>query len=194
LTPQTVAIDQRRDLENLAVGAAQSGIIFGLSTKGELSMAYLKQLSWMVVLLLVACSGELARAADPPSDLCSLLPSAMVSKTLGYAYSSPTKSVAPRPFRNTNEGTDCKYGSGALRLLLFRVYVDPSPTASLDLFAKLKSYLGDGSTIVSGVGDEAYLDKERGLHVRKGKVRYFLDGEGTPKQKNELAVAIAGQL
>ncbi len=156
-------------------------------------MACLNQLSWVVVLLLVACSGELARAAEPPSDLCSLLPSAMVSKTLRYAYGSPTESVAPRPFRNTNEGTDCKYGSG-LRLLLFRVYVDPSPAASADLFAKLKSYLGDGSTTVSGVGDEAYLDKERGLHVRKGKVRYFLDGEGTPKQKNELAVAIAGQL
>jgi len=156
-------------------------------------MACLNQLSWVVVLLLVACSAELARAAEPPSSLCSLLPSAMVSKTLGYAYGSPTESIAPRPFRNTNEGTDCKYGSG-LRLLLFRVYVDPSPSASADLFAKLKSYLGDGSTIVSGVGDEAYLDKERGLHVRKGKVRYFLDGAGTPKQKNELAVAIAGKL
>jgi hypothetical protein len=156
-------------------------------------MAYLNQLSSVLVLLLVGCSGELARAAEPPSDLCSLLPSATVSKTLRYAYGSATESVAPRPFRNTNEGTDCKYGSG-MRLLLFRVYADPSPAASADLFAKLKGYLGEGSTIVSGVGDEAYLDKEHGLHVRKGRVRYFLDGEGTPKQKNELAVAIAGQL
>jgi hypothetical protein len=47
---------------------------------------------------------------------------------------------------------------------------------------------------VSGVGDEAYLDKEKGLHVRKGKVRYFLDGAGSPKQKNDLAVGIAAQL
>ncbi len=156
-------------------------------------MAYLNQLSCVVVLLLVGCSAELARAAEPPSALCSLLPTATVSKILGYAYGSPAESVAPRPFRNANEGTDCKYGSG-LRLLLFRAYVDPSPSASADLFAKLKSYLGDGSTNVSGVGDEAYLDKDRGLHVRKGKVRYFLDGAGTPKQKNELAVAIAGQL
>lgn len=156
-------------------------------------MADLNQLSRVGVLLLVACSAELATAAEPPSDLCSLLPSATVSKTLGYAYGSPAESVAPRPLRDTNEGTDCKYGSG-LRLLLFRVYVDPSPSASTDLFARLKSYLGDGSTSVSGVGDEAYLDKEHGLHVRKGKVRYFLDGAGTPKQKNELAVAIAGRL
>jgi len=156
-------------------------------------MVYSKHLSWVVALLLVACCSELARAAEPPSDLCSLLPAAMVSKTLRYTYDSPTKKVAPRPFRNTNEGTDCVYGSG-LRMLLFRVYVDPSASASADLFAKLKSYFAEGSTAVSGVGDEAYLDKERGLHVRKGKVRYFLDGAGTPKQKNDLAVGIAGQL
>jgi hypothetical protein len=156
-------------------------------------VAYLNRLSWVVALLLAACSSELARAAEPPSDLCSLLPPVVLSKTLGQAYDSPTKSVAPRPFRNTNEGTDCKYGSG-LRLLLFRVYVDPSPSASTELFAKLKGYFGEGSTTVSGVGDEAYLDKDHGLHVRKGKVRYFLDGAGTPKQKTDLATGIAGQL
>jgi hypothetical protein len=156
-------------------------------------MAYLKQLSWVVALLLVACSSELARAAELPSDLCSLLPPAVLSKTLGQAYDSPQKSVAPRPFRNTNEGTDCKYGSG-LRLVFFRVYVDPSPSESADLFAKLKVYFGKGSTPVSGLGDEAYIDKDHGLHVRKGKVRYFLDGAGTPKQKSDLAAGIAGQL
>ena len=156
-------------------------------------MAYWKQLSWVVALLLVACSGELAKAADPPSDLCSLLPAATISKTLAYTYDAPQKSVAPRPFPNTNEGTDCKYGSG-MRLVFFRVYVDPSPSESADLFARLKTYFGKGSTPVSGVGDEAYLDKDHGLHVRKGKVRYFLDGAGTPKQKTDLAAGIAGQL
>jgi hypothetical protein len=60
-------------------------------------MAYLNRLSWVVALLLVACSSELATAAEPPSDLCSLLPPAVVSKTLGQAYDSPKKSVAPRP-------------------------------------------------------------------------------------------------
>jgi hypothetical protein len=148
----------------------------------------------VVALLLVAGSGELARAAEPPSDLCSLLPAAVVSKkTLRHAYDSPTKKVAPRPFRNTNEGTDCVYGPMMSRML-FRVYVDPSPSASADLFAKLKSYFGEGSTAVSGIGDEAYLDKDQRLHVRKGKVRYFLDGAGTPKQKNDLAAGIAAQL
>ncbi|MGA2099971.1 MAG: hypothetical protein ABSG34_02655 [Candidatus Sulfotelmatobacter sp.] len=156
-------------------------------------MVFLNRLPWVAALLLIAFSSEPARAAEPPSDLCSLLPVATVSKTLGYAYGSPKNSVAPAPFRNTNQGTDCTYGSG-LRLVLFRVYVDPSPSASAELFAKLKSYFADGSTVVSGVGDEAYLDKEHGLHVRKGKVRYFLDGAGTPKQKTDLAAGIAGQL
>jgi hypothetical protein len=153
----------------------------------------LNRLSWMVALLFIACSSELARAAEPPSDLCSLLSSAVVSKTLGQTYGSVKKSVAPRPFPNTNQGTDCTYESGG-HTLLFRVYVDPSPSASADLFAKLKTYFGNGSTTAGGVGDEAYLDKLHGLHVRKGKVRYFLDGAGTPKQKSDLAVGIAGQL
>jgi len=156
-------------------------------------MAYLNRLSWVVALLLLACSSELARAAELPSDLCSLLPPPVLSKTLGQAYDSPAKSVAPRPFRDTNEGTDCKYGTGT-RLVFFRVYVDPSPSASADLFARLKVYYGKGSTEVSGLGDEAYIDKDHGLHVRKGKVRYFLDGAGTPKQKTDLAAGIAGQL
>ena len=146
-------------------------------------MAYLNRLSWVAALLLVACCSELASAAEPPSDLCSLLPSTAIGKILGQAYDSPKKSVAPRPYRNTNEGTDCNYRSGS-SLLLFRVYVDPSPSASADLFARLKSFFGEGSTPVNGQGDEAYLDKAHGLHVRKGKMRYFLDGAGTPNRKS----------
>jgi len=156
-------------------------------------MVRLNQLCWAVALLLAASSVELARAAEPPSDLCSLLPAETVSKTLGQAFGSPKKTVAPRPFSNTNQGTDCTFESGG-HTLLFRIYVDPSTSASTDLFAKLKTYFGNGSTAVGGIGDEAYLDKLKGLHVRKGKVRYFLDGAGTPKQKNDLALGVAGQL
>lgn len=153
----------------------------------------MNQLWWAVALLLFSGCGELAKAAEPPSDLCSLLPSATVSKALGQTYGSPKKTVAPRPFPNTNQGTDCSCESGG-HSLLFRIYVDPSPSASTELFAKLKLYFGTGSTEVPGIGDLAYLDKLKGLHVRKGKVRYFLDGAGTPKQKNDLALGIASQL
>jgi len=87
-------------------------------------MTHLNRLSLIAMVLLVACSGELASAAEPPSDLCSLLPPAVLSKTLGGTYGFPTKTVAPRPFPNTNQGTDCTYKSGE-HSFLFRVYVDP---------------------------------------------------------------------
>ena len=153
----------------------------------------LNGLSLVVAPLLIACSGELARATEPPTDLCSLLPAAVLSKAVGQTYEAPTATVAPRPFPNTNEGTDCTYKSGE-HSFLFRVYLDPSASASADLFAKLKSYFGTGSKDVSGVGDEAYLDKLGGLHVRKGKVRYFLSGTRDSKKLNDLANGIASQL
>ena len=155
-------------------------------------MAKLNRLS-LVIALLLACSGALARAAEPPSDLCSLLPPAVLSKTVGQTYGVPTSTVAPRPFPNTNQGTDCTYKSSE-HSFLFRVYVNPSTSASTNLFAKLKSYFGTGSKDVSGVGDEAYLDNLGDLHVRKGNVRYFLSGSRDSKKLNDLAKAIAAQL
>ena len=77
---------------------------------------------------------------------------------------------------------------------MFRVYVDSSASASADLFAKLKSYFRSGSKDVSGVGDEAYLDKLGDLHVRKGRVRYFLSGLRDSRKLNGLANGIAAQL
>jgi hypothetical protein len=156
-------------------------------------MPKLNGLSLFVASLLIACSGEFARATEPPIDLCSLLPAAVLSKAVGQTYGAPTATVAPRPFPNTNQGTDCTYKSGE-HSFLFRVYVDPSASASAELFAKLKSYFGRGSTDVSGVGDEAYLDKLGDLHVRKGKVRFFLSGTRDSKKLNDLANGIAAQL
>jgi hypothetical protein len=119
-------------------------------------MANLKRMSWTAAaFLLVTCWVELATAAEPPADLCSLLPAAVVNKTLGQTYDSPLKTVAPRPYANTAEGTDCTYQSKSGNLL-FRVYVDPSPAAAAELFARLKSFFGRGSTPVAGVGDEAF--------------------------------------
>ena len=143
--------------------------------------------------LLLACGAKSAFAAEPPSDLCSLLPAVTVSKTLGTSYGSPQKSVAERPFANTATGTDCRYQSRR-NSLLFRTYVDPSPSASADLFARLKNFFGRGSADVTGIADEAYFDARHGLHVRKGKVRYFISGAGSDQQLKELATGIAQQL
>ncbi len=157
-------------------------------------MAHLNKMSLTAAtFLLITCSVQWAAAAEPPADLCSLLPAAVLTKTLGSTYAAPKESVAPRPFPNTAQGTDCSYESPHERFLL-RAYVDPSPAAAADLFARLKSFFGKGSTAVDGVGDEAYLDVNRGLHVRKGKARFFIGGAGTDKQLTDLANGIVGQL
>ena len=151
-----------------------------------------KKSSTAAIFLLVTCSVQLGAAAEPASDLCSLLPVAVVNKTLGKTYDAPLKTVAPRPYANTAEGTDCTYQSKSGNLL-FRVYFDPSPAAAVDLFARLRNFFGKGSTPVVGVGDEAYLDAQHGLHVRKGKVRFFISGSATDKQLRDLASGVVGQ-
>jgi hypothetical protein len=120
---------------------------------------------------------------------------------MGQPYASPQKAVAPRPYANTVEGTDCNYqpngdGSG----LWFRVYFDPSPSAATELFAKLKMFYSP-PTPVSGLGDEAYFDPKYGLHIRKSNVRFFLSFKGmntvapsNQKQLKDLASQVSGRL
>lgn len=152
---------------------------------------------WMAsVLFTVTFAVQLAIAAEPPSDLCSLLPAADVNKVLGATYGAPQKSVAPRPYANTVEGTDCNYHSGNSKLW-FRAYADPSPAEAKDLFARLRTFYSP-ATPVSGIGDEAYFDRQHAIHVRKGRVRYYLNlsptGAATEKQLKELATEVANKL
>ncbi|HEY6328398.1 MAG TPA: hypothetical protein VI756_03605 [Blastocatellia bacterium] len=162
-------------------------------------MAHSRKLSLIAAAFVVtACAVHSARAAEPPADLCSLLPAADVSKTLGRAYDSPQKSVAPRPFANTAEGTDCNYLAKGSKLW-FRAYVDPSPAAAADLFARLSKFFGPPTPVVA-LGDEAYFDARHGLHVRKGKVRFYINLDPmdfTPaieKQLKDLASQVTGRL
>jgi len=151
--------------------------------------------------LVATCAVPSARAAEPPADLCSLLPAGDVSKGLGRTYDSPQKSLAPRPFANTATGTDCKYPpQGATRgELWFRAYVDPSASVSADLFSKLSKFYGP-PTAVSGLGDEAYFDANHALHVRKGNVRFYINldleisAAEKEKQIKELRNRVAGRL
>ena len=162
-------------------------------------MAYSRSLVLVAVLLIVTCGAPFAWAADAPSDLCSLLSPADVSKILGQNFSAPVKTEAPRPFANTNTGTDCNY-AGKNGKLWFRAYVDPSPAAATDLFARLSKFYGT-PTPVNGMGDEAYLDRDHALHARKGKVRFYLNlspiNPFTPakqKQLTDLGSVVAGKL
>ncbi len=164
-------------------------------------MAHLRTLSLLAIAFFVsACAVPPAWAGGPPADLCSLLPAADVSKILGKTYAAPQESVAPRPFASTVTGTDCNYLSKDGSKLWFRAYADPSPAAATELFARLRMFYSP-ATPVAGVGDEAYFDPQHALHIRKGRVRYYLNlsslGSSVPsaeKQLKELALKVAGQL
>jgi hypothetical protein len=163
-------------------------------------MAYSRNRSLIAAtFVLTTCAVHSARATDPPDDLCSLLPAAEVSKTLGRAYESPQKSIAPRPYANTAQGTDCNYLANEGSKLWFRAYVDPSPSAAADLFARLGKFYSP-QTPVPGLGDEAYLDPAHALHVRKGKVRFYINLEpmnfspASEKQLKDLAKQVIGRL
>jgi hypothetical protein len=137
----------------------------------------------------------MARAATAPSDPCSLLTAADVSKSMGQTYGAPEKTVAPRPYANTVQGTDCHYSaSNGGGELLFRIYFDPSAADAASLFAKLKFFYSP-PTPVPGLGDEAYFDPNHGLHVCKGNVRFFLNlGDNTDSQLKAIASLIAGRV
>src|SRR5262249_50409971 len=118
-----------------------------------------KQSLLLVVFLFATGLVQVAKAADAPADPCSLLTPAAVSTALGDTFGAPQKSVAPRPFANTVQGTDCHYATANGRHeLLFRVYFDHSAAEATDLHARLKMFFGAGST-AAAVGDEAYFDK-----------------------------------
>lgn len=163
-------------------------------------MVHLIKSSLIATAFLVAtCVVHVARATEAPADVCSLMTAADVSKTLGQTYESPEKKVAPRPFANTVSGTDCSYRA-AQSTLLFRAYFDPSPSAATELFAKLSKYFGT-PTPIAGLADEAYFDKDHGLHARKGNVRFFINlapiGNYTPaveQQLKNLATLVSGRL
>ena len=112
------------------------------------------------------------------------------------------RTTAPAAFRGSPTGTDCTYrtGKGRPRELLFRIYVDDSPAVAKETFKKLSAYYGP-NTAVTGNWDIAYLDARHGIHVQKGKMRYYLnlDPIGTDttkaeKQLKDLAAWVADQL
>lgn len=144
-------------------------------------------------------AGQPSRATDSPKDPCSLLSAAQVSSTLGEKYDAPQKSVAPRPFANTEPGTDCQFKTtNGQDQVLFRLYIDDSAAQATELHMRLKMFFGRDST-PANVGDEAYIDGKSAIHVRKGNARYFLtishgDTPSGRKQIRALAALIAEKL
>jgi hypothetical protein len=150
----------------------------------------------------LACSNLALQAKDPPSDACAMVPVAQLAKVLEQPFSAPAKSTAPAAFAGSPAGTDCEYrtGKGLSRTLLFRIYVESSTADAKLTFNKLSVYYGPNKT-VPGNWDIAYLDAKHGIHVQKGKVRYYLnltpigtDVAKAEKQLQTLATWVAGQL
>jgi hypothetical protein len=132
-------------------------------------------------------------ATDSPTDPCSLLTATQVSNAMGNGYRAPEKSVAPRPFMNTVQGTDCQYKADTGQdQVLFRVYFDVSAAQATDLHARLKIFFGNDST-PANLADEAYIDRSNAIHVRKGNVRYFLSiSHGETPNGRQQVLALAG--
>ncbi len=160
-------------------------------------MLLLPKPSLPTVTVILLCAVPAAWSAAPPADPCTLLSPAEVAKAVGKAYSAPKSNIAPRPFANTNYGTDCIYSpTGDGKDLTFRIYFDPTPAASTELFARLKKFYSP-ATPAAGVGDEAYFDPQHAIHVRKGNARYYLDLGGSAaaeKPLQALAILVAGKL
>jgi hypothetical protein len=153
---------------------------------------FVKSLMLAAGMVAAACVVPVAHATTAPPDPCSLLTAAQVSKAMGSTYGAPAKSVAPRPFANTVQGTDCTY-SGSGGDVLFRIYFDPSAAAATDLFARLKMFYSPPRP-VPGVGDDTYFDPRHGIHIRKGNVRFFLSGGDNERALTDLATQVAAQL
>ncbi len=135
-----------------------------------------------------------------PTDACTLLPAKQVARALNQTIGSPSRTWAPVVAPSTVRGTDCKYRTQSGSEFLSRIYVEPSVDVAKETFTKLSTLFGPNKT-VEGNWDEAYFDARHGLHVRKGKERYFLrlkplgtDADQAEKQLKDLATSVAGQL
>jgi hypothetical protein len=146
---------------------------------------------WVLGLMMAGVMAAHAATAEPP-DPCSLLHPEDIKKVLGGKYFAYETSPAPQPYANTVKGTDCRYPSGSDEVL-FRVYFDPSPAEATKLFAQLKMFYSPPKP-VPGLGDEAYFDPSHGLHVRKGNVRFFIEGSNDEGKLTALGQVVAGKL
>jgi hypothetical protein len=148
-------------------------------------------LVWLIGLL-AACAAAPARATDLPADLCSLLSASEIGRVMGRNYEAPVKTVAPSAFHNSVEGTGCDYNARGTHFYL-RVYVDPSASDAAALFDKLGRFFSPQRSVES-VGDKTYFDKDGGLHVLKGRVRFFLEAEGSAIDRDKHLTALATQI
>jgi hypothetical protein len=155
----------------------------------------------MLAFFLLAFPANPVTAKDLPSDICSLLATQQLQKTLGQPFSAPQKNAAPPAYAGQPAGTNCaftglKSGSSVVTLI---VYVDRSPAEAKETFDKLSAWF-PATSKPSGIGDSAYIDKNHAIHVLKGSVRFFINvasgdsDAAVEKEAQDLATSVAAQI
>ena len=123
-----------------------------------------------LIVALVACAGTARAQSDP----CTWVTPAQLTKEFGgKPFQAPQKKTAIPVYHGQNPGTRCDFaGSASVQLT---VYVDRSPAEAKQTFDGLMGMFFKVESQPSGLGDEAYFDTHHGLHVLKGKTRFFVD-------------------
>lgn len=138
------------------------------------------------IVALVAC----ANVAHAQSDPCAWLTPTQLAKELGGTFQPAQKHEAIPAYRGQNPGTQCVF-SGPHSVILI-VYVDKSPAEAKSTFESMMGSFYKVDSKPSGLGDEAYFDTRRGLHILKGKTRLFIDtGVSDPTKAHQNATDLA---
>ena len=154
-----------------------------------------------LALVLLGCGASNAGAKPLPSDVCTLLSSAQLQKTMGQPFGPATEAEAPAAYRGQSSGKNCTYVTQKDHHLVVTLifYVDKSPSEAKETFEKLSMWFPPKSR-PSGIGDSAYLDSNHAIHVLKGSDRYFISigsrasEAAREKQEQELATAVAAEI
>jgi hypothetical protein len=151
---------------------------------------------------LAALAQDFSAATQRHTDTCDLLTADQLEQILGQPFEAPDRSIAPAAFAGERAGTQCNYRmkSDHSRQIVFIEYIDPSSVEARDAFERLSKWFPPTSQPF-GVGDSAYIDDNRAIHVLKGRIRYYINiipfgtaSSEKAQQLRDLADWVAGQL
>jgi hypothetical protein len=150
----------------------------------------------------VAVASSALAATQRHTDTCDLLTADQLEQILGQPFEAPDRSIAPAAFAGEGAGTQCNYKmkSDHSRQVVFIEYIDASSVEARDAFERLSKWFPPTSQPF-GVGDSAYMDDNRAIHVLQGRIRYYINiipfgtaSSEKTQQLRDLADWVAGQL
>jgi hypothetical protein len=157
----------------------------------------LAKLSIPILAGVVAAS--VASRTQPGADPCHWLTPGTLLSTIGHHFDTAVGSPAVAAYPGDPTGMDCVFGSESAFSVHLIGYVHPAAAQASESFEKIAGLLAQANAIrpqrhmytkVPGVGNDAYLDQDTGLHVLTGRVRFMVDVHGIPnKQGSERALA-----